>query len=350
MGLTEDLPLRPAIDNYVRIVRDDYLLRQMMFICSDGIERAAGRRERVDTLVGDIDRRMVQIVQSFTEEQSLLSQTRASFDDLQDQREETIEPGVSTGLNSLDQIIGGFKARKLYIVGGRPSMGKTSIMIQAAIQHCVRGIRTRLISLEMTSSELLQRISAAISGVPYGHLAEPKLLSNEAWERLRRAHDMIKQWTLEIDDRGDQTLDSALSACRVSVRMGGTRFIAVDYLQCLRFVAHGTLRHHEISDAAKRIREFAKAENVPVLLLSSITESQEKDPNKPPSMADLRGSGDLAFHADVAALIHRRRGCDGASIDLRTDIIVAKQRGGPTGVARVQYNTDTLLFEERPHS
>ena len=91
----------------------------------------------------------------------------------------------------------------------------------------------------------------------------------------------------------------------------------------------------------------AESCNIPVLLLSSITEGQEKNPNKRPTLADLRGSGDLAFHADVAALIHRERGEDGASIDTRTEIVVAKQRGGRTGVAYGTYNTSTLLFEER---
>jgi replicative DNA helicase len=114
----------------------------------------------------------------------------------------------------------------------------------------------------------------------------------------------------------------------------------------LRFTGSGKLRYQEISDAAKRLRQFAKEENIPVLLLSSITEGAEKNPNKRPTLADLRGSGDLAFHADVAGMIHRERGEDGASIDPRTEIIVAKQRGGRTGIADATYNTETLLFED----
>lgn len=156
----------------------------------------------------------------------------------------------------------------------------------------------------------------------------------------------MKEWPLEIDDRDGQTIDFALAGCRLSCRRRKTSFVALDYVQNLRFTGPGKLRHQEISDAAKRLRQFAKEENIPVLLLSSITEGQDKSPNKRPTLADLRGSGDLAFHADVAALIHRERGEDGASIDSRSEIVVAKQRGGRTGVAHAVYNTNTLLFEE----
>jgi hypothetical protein len=101
----------------------------------------------------------------------------------------------------------------------------------------------------------------------------------------------------------------------------------------LRFIGPATLRYQEISDASRKLREFAKVENVPVLMLSSITETGDKNQNRRPTLADLKGSGDLAFHADVAILIHRDRGEDGASIDTRTELVVAKQRGGRTGAA-----------------
>jgi len=345
-GLIEGLPQRPAIKDYVRILRENHLLRQTMSICSDGLARAAAKCQPPEILVADLDRQLLKIARGSVREQSLESQTQTAFEELEAQRAGRTNPWVSTGLESLDGIIGGFQPKKLYIIGGRPSMGKTSIMIQAAIQHCVQDVRTRLVSLEMTSVELLQRIFAAVSTIPFEKVSEPQLLSNDDWEKLDRACAYVKRWPLEIDDRGDQTVDSVLAGCRLSVRLQGTRFVALDYIQNLRFASAGTLRHQEISDAAKQIREFAKVEGVPVLMLSSITETSEKNPNKRPSMADLRGSGDLAFHADTAALIHRKRTNGGASIDVRTEIVVAKQRGGRTGVAHVRYNSSTLLFED----
>jgi replicative DNA helicase len=115
----------------------------------------------------------------------------------------------------------------------------------------------------------------------------------------------------------------------------------------LRFTQEGKLRYLELSDAAAKLREFAKVENIPVVLLSSLTETGDRDPNRRPTLASLRGSGDLGFHADVAVLIHRERAEDGATILDDGDLIVAKQRGGRTGVARVRYNTASLLFEDR---
>ena len=225
-------------------------------------------------------------------------------------------------------------------------MGKTSLMIEAAIQHCCRRIRTRLVSLEMTAEELLQRIFAAVSEIPFERLIEPDRLNPDEWERVENARRFVETWPLEIDDRDGQTIDFALAGCRMSCRRRGTGFVAVDYVrENLRFVGPGKLRYQEISDAARKLRQFAKEENIPVLLLSSITESGDKSPSKRPTLADLRGSGDLAFHADAAVLIHRERGNDGASIETRSELIVAKQRGGRTGVAAANYNESSLLFE-----
>jgi replicative DNA helicase len=345
-SLTEGLPMRPIIDQYIRIVRDKNMLRRLMLICSDGLARAADQGEASETLIADIDRELLEIARSSGAEPSLVNQTDAAFQELADQRTRKREPAVSTGLKNLDRIIGGYKRKRLYVVGGRPSMGKTSLMIQAAIQHCLQGVRTRLVSLEMTSEELLQRIFAALSGISFERLVEPECLSEGEWQNLQYIRALVAEWPLEIDDRGGQTIDFALSGCRLSCRRRKTGFVAVDYVQNLRFTGPGKLRYQEISDAAKRLREFAKTENIPVLLLSSITEAQDKNPNKRPTLADLRGSGDLAFHADVSALIHRERGEDGASIDRRSEIVVAKQRGGRTGVAYSAYNTSTLLFED----
>jgi replicative DNA helicase len=344
--LTVGLPRRPSIAEYVRIVREKWILREAIRICSTAITRAKDQGEDGAALVADIDRQLLEIARSSGNEPSLSSQVDAAFLELLEIRERKTESAVSTGIPSLDRIIGGYKQKKLYVVGGRPSMGKTSLMIEAAIQHCVRGIRTRLVSLEMTAEELLHRIFAAISEIPFERLIDSTCLDAEEWKAVQYAMALVAKWPLEIDDRDGQTIDFALAGCRTSCRHEKTGFVAVDYVQNLRFVGPGKLRYMEISDAAKKLRQFAKEESIPVLLLSSITESQEKNPNKRPTLADLRGSGDLAFHADVAVLIHRERGNDGASIELKSELVIAKQRGGRTGVAHTAYNTSSLLFED----
>jgi replicative DNA helicase len=344
-SLTEGLPLRPVIADYIRIVHEKWMLRQVMLFCTAASDKAADQSEDPDFLIADLDRQLLQIARG-VDESSFPMQSEIAFQELEDLRERRREPAVSTGLPSLDKIIGGYRKKRLYVIGGRPSMGKTSLMVQAAIQHCARRIRTRLVSLEMTSEELLHRIWAAVTEIPFERLTEPESLSEQEWGSIKTARTFVNTWPLEIDDRDGQSIDFALAGCRSSCRLRNTGFVAVDYVQNLRFTGPGNLRHQEISDAARRLRQFAKEENIPVLLLSSITEGQERNPNKRPTLADLRGSGDLAFHADVAALIHRERGEDGASIDTRTEIIVAKQRGGRTGLARARYDTNTLLFED----
>jgi replicative DNA helicase len=247
----------------------------------------------------------------------------------------------------MDAIIGGYKKRRLYIVGGRPSMGKTSLMIEAAIQHCARGVRTRLISLEMEAEELLQRIYAAAAEVAYERLTTPASLDKVEWQRVEFARKIVAEWPLEIDSRADQDIDGALARARLSCRRRKTGFLAADYAQIFHFKEEGKLRHQEISDIGKKLRNFAKTEDIPVMLLSSLTETGDRNPNQRPTLASLRGSGDLAFHADVAILIHRERDEDGAAIKTDSELIVVKQRGGRTGVCYATYNTNSLLFEDR---
>jgi replicative DNA helicase len=346
-SLTEGLPRRPSIKEYVDIVKDKWTLREAISICSDAVTRAFDQSEDAADLVADADRRLLEIACGSSEEKSLAEQMDTAWQELEELRSRKTEPAVITSVRSLNRIIGGYKRKKLYIIAGRTSLGKTSMMIDAAIQHCHRGIRTRLISLEMTAEELGQRIFAAVSEVPYERVVEPTGLSDEEWKRVKQAQNLVKEWPLEIDDRNGQTIDSALAGCRKSCRRRGTGFVALDYVQILRFTGPATLRYQEISDASRKLREFAKVENVPVLMLSSITETGDKNQNRRPTLADLKGSGDLAFHADVAILIHRERGEDGASIDTRSELVVAKQRGGRTGAAYATYNTDSLLFEDQ---
>lgn len=348
-SLTEGLPRRLAIDQYVRIVRDKWALRRVMHVSSAASARAADQSEDSAELIADIDRQLLEIATGAEREPSLEAQSAAAFQELLDIREQRTEPATATGIGTLDRIIGGYKRKRLYVVGGRPSMGKTSLMVEAAIQHCFRGIRSRLVSLEMTAEELLHRIYAAVSEIPFEKLIDPSGLSNQEWADIETARRLVDSWPLEIDDRDGQTVDLALAGCRLSCRRRGTGFVALDYVQNLRFTGPAKLRYLEISDAAKRMRQFAKEENVPFLLLSSLTEGTDKNPNKRPVLADLRGSGDLAFHADVAVLIHRERGEEehSACIDRRSELIVAKQRGGRTGTAKAVYNTGSLLFEER---
>ncbi len=345
-SLTEGLPRFPSIKEYIDIVHGKWMSREVVGICSRGVTRACDQSEEAADLVADIDRELLEIASGSADETSLAGQVESAFRELADLRERKTESAVSTGVLSLDRIVGGYKKKRLYVVAGRASMGKTSLMIEAVIQHCVRGIRVRLVSLEMTPEELLHRIWAAISEVPYERVIDPPALTECEWSQVEHARRLVDEWPLEIDDRS-QTIDFALAGCRKSCRRRGTGFVALDYVQILRFTGPGKLLYQEISDAAKKLRQFAKEENIPALMLSSITESDEKNPNKRPTLANLRGSGDLAFHADVAILIHRERGDDGASIDTHSELVVAKQRGGRTAATYATYNTDTLLFEDQ---
>lgn len=346
-SLTEGLPRRLNIDEYVRIVHDKWAARKVITILSGGIARVADQSEPSADVIASIDGELLNVTAGVETERTVKEQGAEVMANLEKMRSGQIDAGVGTGIKHLDSLIGGYRRRKLYVIGGRPSMGKSSLLVEAAIQHCVRKIRTRIVSLEMDAEEMLQRIYAAVAEIPFERVIDPAIMSESEWRILQGARTIVDGWPLEIDSRAGQTIDSALAGCRLSCRRRGTGFVGLDYLQILRFVQDQKLRYQELSDAAARMREFAKTENIPVMLLSSITETGDRNPNQRPTLANLRGSGDLGFHADAAILIHRERAEDGATILPDGELIVAKQRGGRTGVALTTYNTRSLLFDDR---
>lgn len=336
---------RPHVSEYIAEVREASQKRAIATLGEELTERAYGREETAQELIAEADRRLLDIAaESIGEEASLEQQTYDAIARVDAKRRGEIEACYRTGIPLLDVFAGGLGIGELTIVGGRPSMGKSCCVSQAVVTNCTAGKPCHVISIEMTADELLARIWAAVSGVPAGRISDPTYMNEEDAAKVRRASMEVSKWPLVIDDNAVITTDGILARAKVIKRRIGTAVLAVDYLQRITFPGNKQERYMHVGDAAKRLAEFSKGERVATMLLSSLTEKSGNAANIPPSLTDLRESGDIQYHAHKAYLIHRER--DDSGIVPHTKFLVAKNRHGRTGVVDAVFNTKSLLFED----
>jgi replicative DNA helicase len=346
--LTEGVPRRIAIDEYVRIVKDKSQLRSLIHSCSHIITGAQDRGADLDTLLADADMRILEIAAEDRGEQETLAEASVrAFKQLlvdRDSKEQYI--GIPSGLDALDEITGGYVEGELTVIGGRPGQGKSSKLIQALIQCGKNKIPTHLFSLEMTKDQVLRRMWSAVSGVAFARVRNPKPDSLDLQQLLRveSAVDVVAQFPLEIEDEANYSISQIVSKARISKRRKKTRLIGLDYLQKLHFDVKPEHKSVAVADATVKLATLAKTDHMAVIALSSLTEKTGRSRNIAPVLADLRQSGDIQYEASTVLFIHREVDESTEKIKNDGEIIIAKQRSGDTGKLPVQYN-NRLMFE-----
>ncbi len=344
-SLTEGLPRRLSIAEYVGIVREKSQLRRTIVLCSAIANRALDQSETADALIAEADRELLDI----TAEQSLIedsieAQSLREFEVIKSQRKRESYPAYSTGIEAFDMLTGGIRIGQLTVLGGRPGVGKSALAEQIAQRCCQRGIPTHVFAVEMTSGEMLRRLWASEADVPFWKLQDPTHLSDSEMERLTEAMLRVSQWPLQIDESDVLTPDQLLARARVVKRQKNTGLIVVDYLQKLEYGGQRRDRSGLIDDFLRRFAALLKGERIAGLMLSSLTENDKKNYNIPPTMHDFRDCGDIKFHAHVAALLHREYEEDLAELKRAGELTVAKNRGGRTGICAIEYDPNTMHY------
>jgi replicative DNA helicase len=346
-SLTEMLPERPSIAEYVEIVIEKSMLRQVYSVGNTLATRALDQSESARDLIADTDQQLLAIVATHKSgELSIEQQCVDSWQEMEEQRNGSKPMMVTTGINPLDVMIGGIPKGELTILGAWPGQGKTAFIVQMLVRNGFRGIPSHFFSIEMKAKQVLRRIFAQVADLPFHQLRHPERLSREEFERVKRASQTVSQWPLIIDDSPDLTHQQMVARLRISKRRQKTEFAAIDYLQKIHFAADSKFRHIDVSDACVAAARVAKQEDIALLLLSSLTEKTGKNANDAPTMGDLRQSGDIQFEGSNILLLHRKRDGDDGKLQLDGDLIVAKARNDETGNIRIHFSPDMLRFEE----
>ncbi|MFC7331478.1 replicative DNA helicase [Marinactinospora rubrisoli] len=246
--------------------------------------------------------------------------------------------GISTGFSDLDSLTRGLWPGQLIVIGGRPSLGKSTLAMDFARTAAIRDqVPTAFFSLEMGTDELAHRILSAESKVPL-HRVKAGDLTEADWQVVSRALPRINAAPLVLEDRAATTLADIRSTCRRLKRSMGLRLVVVDYLQIVTPAGRRDTRQEEVSQMSRELKLLAKELGITVVALSQLNRGPEQRPDKKPQIADLRESGAVEQDADVVILLHREDAYDKDSVRAgEGDLIVAKHRNGPTATVTVAF-------------
>lgn len=259
---------------------------------------------------------------------------------------------LSTGLKALDNVIVGLFPTDLILIGARPSMGKTALILSIVMSVCRRGKAVRIYSLEMSSAQLISRLAAMLSGVSFEAVKRANL-TREQEAKINAALDEINKWKLYVDDRAGLSFHQIRSSSIQDQSTGkDVELIVVDYIQLMNLGKDSSNRNLGIGTASTGLKNLAKELDIPVVVLSQLNRSLEARPDKRPTLADLRDSGSLEQDADMVLFLYRAEqyGMTHYTDDTSTvgvaEINVAKNRNGELGLAITKFEKEITKFSD----
>lgn len=253
-------------------------------------------------------------------------------------------PGITTGLSALNDILGGWHDSDLTIIGARPAMGKTAMMLGLAEAAAASGKRVGLVSAEQPAKQLgLRRLSLA-SGVSASAIRSGKI-EDEGWSKMAAGIRNAKDRPIWIMDKSTVTMDELVGTSRKWKHSHGIEILFVDYAQRIR--VPGAERITEVSEVARGLKDIARGLNIPVISLAQVKATVETRQDKRPNAGDLANSDELTREADQILMLYRDEVYDRKSKTPGiAEILVEKNRHGPTGYKEVKFTAETMLFSD----
>jgi replicative DNA helicase len=357
-SLTDGVPARPSIEQYVKIVKDKALLRGLIHACTSAIARASEQAEDATEIIDAAESAIFQIAEDrlgmgFLGITDIVKQSFGSIDKLYERGQRIT--GLETHYEKLDEMTSGLQSSDLVIIAARPSMGKTAFAINIAENAAVRDKKVvGVFSLEMSREALLLRMLCSQSRVD-SHKLRTGFLGREDYGKLVQGMAALAEAPIFIDDSpGISITEMRAKARRLMQSQGRLDMVVVDYLQ---LVSGGGGRRYEnrtqeVSAVSRGLKALAKELRCPVVALSQLSrapESRGKGEQRP-QLSDLRESGSIEQDADVVAFIFReeyymRREDVPPELEGVAEIIIAKQRNGPTGSIKLAFLKNSTRFE-----
>jgi replicative DNA helicase len=352
-GLLDGVPDRPSIEHYIKIVRDKALLRGLIHAANAAIARASEQSDPAEEILNDAEAAIFAISEKrigrgFMGVQEIVKESFGSVDALL-QRGRRIT-GLATHYADLDEMTSGFQPSDLIIIAARPSMGKTALAMNIAENAAIEDNKTvGMFSLEMSREALLLRLLCSKAKVD-SHRMRTGSLWREDMDKVVHAMEQLAHAPIFIDDTpGIALSEMRAKAKRLQQSQGALDLLIVDYLQLM---SGGGRRYEnrtqEVSAISRGLKALAKELKVPVVALSQLSRAPEsRGGDHRPQLADLRESGSIEQDADVVAFIFREEVYkpDEPELDGIAEIIIAKQRNGPTGRLKMAFIKNSTRFE-----
>jgi len=352
------VPSAANAEDYIVIVKDRSVLRRLIKSCASIMEDCYTSEKDVGTILSDAEKAIFTISQEknrkgFVSIQHALDEMLARVEHLATQGEVVV--GMKTAYTNLDAQLSGLQPSQLILIAARPAMGKTAfaLNITERVARFNENATVAYFSLEMPYEQLVSRMASSVGMVPLQNLRTGQVKNNE-WPKLQSAAEKLAETRIFIDDTSGVTVMEIWSKCRRLKLERGLSLVVIDYLQLLN--SAGTSRKNdnrqqEISEITRFLKIMARELDVPVVLLSQLSRATERRDNHRPNLADLRESGAIEQDADVVMFLYReayyaseKPDADTMTISNEAEIIISKQRNGPTGTVKLLWDGPTASF------
>src|SRR3954447_5488425 len=340
--LAASVPTAANIEYYARIVEEKSLLRRLIRTATSIASDGYSREDEVEALLSEAEKNIMAVAQrknagAFHSIKDVLVRTYDNIEEMHNRVGDIT--GISTGFAELDRITAGFQRNDLIIVGARPSVGKTAFALNIAANVATKtGENVAIFSLEMGAEQLVMRMLCSEGNIDAQRLRTGSL-TDEDWGKLTMAMGSLSNSGIFIDDTPGVRISDIRSKCRRLQQEHGLGMILIDYLQLILGSGRsGENRQQEVSEISRSLKQLARELKVPVIALSQLSRGVEQRQDKRPMMSDIRESGSIEQDADIVAFLYRDDYYDKESEDKNIiEIIIAKQRNGPTGTVQLAF-------------
>ncbi|MEG0380607.1 MAG: replicative DNA helicase [Kurthia sp.] len=349
--LANAVPTAANVSYYAQIVAQKALLRRLIHTATKIVEDSFTREDEVAELLNEAERKIMEVANrcnsgDFKHVKDVLIQTYENVEKLQSRKGDIT--GIPTGFRDLDRLTAGFQRGDLIIVAARPSVGKTAFALNVAQAVGTQTTENvAIFSLEMGAEQLVMRMLCAEGNID-AQVLRTGALTNEDWRKLTMAMGSLSRAGIYIDDAAGVRVNEIRAKCRRLKQESGLGMILIDYLQLIQGGSSGSSgqnRQQEVSEISRSLKALARELEVPVIALSQLSRGVEQRQDKRPMMSDLRESGSIEQDADIVAFLYREDYYDKETEDANTiEIIVAKQRNGPTDTVKLAFKKEFNKF------
>ncbi|MEI3604426.1 replicative DNA helicase [Pseudogracilibacillus sp. SE30717A] len=339
--LASSVPTAANIDYYSKIVEEKALLRRLINTATDIVTKTFSREDEVEEVLDEAERNILEVssrknVNAFKPIKDVLIDVYDNIEQLHHAKGDVT--GIPTGFRDLDRMTSGFQRNDLIIIAARPSMGKTAFALNIAQNVAINtDENVAIFSLEMGADQLVQRMLCAEGNINSQRLRTGKL-EQEDWGKLTMAMGSLSHAGIYIDDSPGIRVTDIRSKCRRLKQEHGLGMIIIDYLQLIQGSENSREnRQQEVSEISRSLKGLARELEVPLIALSQLSRGVESRQDKRPMMSDLRESGSIEQDADIVGFLYRDDYYDSESEQQNIEIILSKQRNGPTGTVELAF-------------
>ncbi len=351
LSLLDKVVSAANIDSHARIIHEKSLLRRLINTSSSLIEKAYGSEyENAEALIDFAESEILKVGEQKTSSGLIGSMeiVKTSIEKIEDLYKRKADvTGVPTGFTELDQMTSGLHGGELIIIAARPSMGKTALSLNLASHMTLRAKKTvAYFSVEMGKESVMMRLLAAEAKISMGEIRNGRI-QDASWPKLIQAAGAISEANLFIDDTAGISPFEIRARCRRLKAQHGLDCIMIDYLQLMDLKQKVESRERAVSEISKGLKAIAKELQIPIIALAQLNRGVEGRSDRRPMLSDLRESGSIEQDADVIMMLYRDDYYDKDDPEKAgsAEIIIGKQRNGPTGTVKLRFDAKYNLFK-----